>query len=68
LFENIESPYLKPADKVRLTKESGLTRNQVLNWFINVRKVSTFILMKTEIHHSPVEQVQRQEKYQQDFA
>lgn len=40
LFENIENPYLGHADKVRLTRESGLSRNQVLNWFINVRKVS----------------------------
>ena len=39
LLENIDNPYLKHADKVELTKESGLTKLQIQNWFINIRKV-----------------------------
>lgn len=58
LFENIENPYLGRADKVRLTQESGLSRNQVLNWFINVRKVSPHTLTGTEICESSDEEVQ----------
>ena len=39
LLENIENPYLKHADKIKLTRESGLTKLQIQNWFINIRKV-----------------------------
>lgn len=37
LFEHFLHPYPKDADKVMLAKQTGLTRNQVSNWFINAR-------------------------------
>lgn len=37
LFEHFLHPYPKDADKVLLAKQTGLTRNQVSNWFINAR-------------------------------
>jgi hypothetical protein len=40
LLDHLENPYLQYLDKVNLSRETGLSRNQVQNWFINVRKVS----------------------------
>ncbi|POO01357.1 Homeodomain transcription factor [Trema orientale] len=37
LFEHFLHPYPKTADKVMLAKQTGLTRSQVSNWFINAR-------------------------------
>eukprot|EP00250_Pteridium_aquilinum_P003686 c13994_g1_i1 orf=357-2609(+) len=37
LFEHFLHPYPKDSDKVLLAKQTGLTRNQVSNWFINAR-------------------------------
>ncbi|KAH7276712.1 hypothetical protein KP509_39G018400 [Ceratopteris richardii] len=37
LFEHFLHPYPKDSDKVRLARQTGLTRNQVSNWFINAR-------------------------------
>ena len=39
LIEHVEHPYLKNNDKNQLSKDTGLTRKQVQNWFTNVRKV-----------------------------
>ncbi|KAK7312686.1 hypothetical protein VNO77_36745 [Canavalia gladiata] len=37
LFEHFLHPYPKDSDKVMLAKQTGLTRSQVSNWFINAR-------------------------------
>ncbi|VFQ74155.1 unnamed protein product [Cuscuta campestris] len=37
LFEHFLHPYPKDSDKIMLAKQTGLTRNQVSNWFINAR-------------------------------
>ncbi|KAI5055969.1 hypothetical protein GOP47_0029490 [Adiantum capillus-veneris] len=37
LFEHFLHPYPKDSDKVLLARQTGLTRNQVSNWFINAR-------------------------------
>ncbi|KAF5462072.1 hypothetical protein F2P56_018112 [Juglans regia] len=37
LFEHFLHPYPKDSEKIMLAKETGLTRNQVANWFINAR-------------------------------
>ncbi|KAJ6834367.1 BEL1-like homeodomain protein 1 [Iris pallida] len=37
LFEHFLHPYPKDSDKHMLAKETGLTRSQVSNWFINAR-------------------------------
>lgn len=46
LLEHVEHPYLKTVDKHALSKESGLTKKQVSNWFTNVRKVCLIISIK----------------------
>ncbi|XP_075512950.1 BEL1-like homeodomain protein 1 [Primulina tabacum] len=37
LFEHFLHPYPKDSDKMILAKQTGLTRSQVSNWFINAR-------------------------------
>ncbi|GKV31940.1 hypothetical protein SLEP1_g40592 [Rubroshorea leprosula] len=37
LFEHFLHPYPKDSDKIVLAKQTGLTRSQVSNWFINAR-------------------------------
>lgn len=37
LFEHFLHPYPKDSDKVMLARQTGLTRSQVSNWFINAR-------------------------------
>ncbi|KAF5204644.1 Bel1-like homeodomain protein [Thalictrum thalictroides] len=37
LFEHFLHPYPKDTDKIMLAKQTGLTRSQVSNWFINAR-------------------------------
>lgn len=37
LFEHFLHPYPKDSDKIILAKQTGLTRSQVSNWFINAR-------------------------------
>lgn len=37
LFEHFLHPYPKDSDKQMLAKQTGLTRSQVSNWFINAR-------------------------------
>ncbi|KAF5203993.1 Bel1-like homeodomain protein [Thalictrum thalictroides] len=37
LFEHFLHPYPKDSDKITLAKQTGLTRGQVSNWFINAR-------------------------------
>ncbi|XP_044508179.1 LOW QUALITY PROTEIN: BEL1-like homeodomain protein 7 [Mangifera indica] len=37
LFEHFLHPYPKDTDKIMLARQTGLTRSQVSNWFINAR-------------------------------
>lgn len=37
LFEHFLHPYPKDSDKIMLSRQTGLTRSQVSNWFINAR-------------------------------
>ncbi|KAL9666064.1 hypothetical protein QQ045_000386 [Rhodiola kirilowii] len=37
LFEHFLHPYPKESEKVMLSRQTGLTRGQVANWFINAR-------------------------------
>ncbi|KAK8637384.1 hypothetical protein V6N13_064806 [Hibiscus sabdariffa] len=37
LFEHFLHPYPSDADKHQLARQTGLTRNQISNWFINAR-------------------------------
>ncbi|KAJ4879524.1 BEL1-like homeodomain protein 10 [Raphanus sativus] len=37
LFEHFLHPYPKESEKVMLAKQTGLSKNQVANWFINAR-------------------------------
>ncbi|KAJ9166056.1 hypothetical protein P3X46_020857 [Hevea brasiliensis] len=37
LFEHFLHPYPNDSEKIVLAKQTGLTRNQVANWFINAR-------------------------------
>ncbi|KAJ9186527.1 hypothetical protein P3X46_002091 [Hevea brasiliensis] len=37
LFEHFLHPYPNDSEKIMLAKQTGLTRNQVANWFINAR-------------------------------
>ncbi|KAK5774614.1 BEL1-like homeodomain protein 6 [Gossypium arboreum] len=37
LFEHFLHPYPKDSDKIMLARQTGLTRSQVANWFINAR-------------------------------
>ncbi|WOL08401.1 BEL1-like homeodomain protein 9 [Canna indica] len=49
LFEHFLHPYPTDVDKQNLAKQTGLTRNQVSNWFINAR-VRLWKPMVEEIH------------------
>ncbi|KAK9054379.1 hypothetical protein SSX86_025457 [Deinandra increscens subsp. villosa] len=37
LFEHFLNPYPKDSEKLLLAKQTGLTRSQIANWFINAR-------------------------------
>ncbi|KAI3777462.1 hypothetical protein L1987_47262 [Smallanthus sonchifolius] len=37
LFEHFLNPYPKDSEKLMLAKQTGLTRSQIANWFINAR-------------------------------
>ncbi|XP_074592191.1 BEL1-like homeodomain protein 9 [Curcuma longa] len=49
LFEHFLHPYPTDVDKQNLAKQTGLTRNQVSNWFINAR-VRLWKPMVEEVH------------------
>ncbi|XP_010262878.1 PREDICTED: BEL1-like homeodomain protein 4 [Nelumbo nucifera] len=49
LFDHFLHPYPTDADKLMLATQTGLTRNQVSNWFINAR-VRVWKPMVEEIH------------------
>ncbi|KAK7404873.1 hypothetical protein VNO78_05898 [Psophocarpus tetragonolobus] len=57
LFEHFLHPYPKDSDKVMLAKQTGLTRGQVSNWFINAR-VRLWKPMVEEMYLEEVKQEQ----------
>ncbi|CAA3021764.1 BEL1-like homeodomain protein 1 [Olea europaea var. sylvestris] len=58
LFEHFLHPYPKDSDKIMLAKQTGLTRSQVSNWFINAR----VRLWKPMVEEMYVEEFKEQEK------
>ncbi|CAH9135037.1 unnamed protein product [Cuscuta epithymum] len=60
LFEHFLHPYPKDSDKIMLAKQTGLTRNQVSNWFINAR----VRLWKPMVEEMYLEETKEQEQSQ----
>ncbi|KAH6801588.1 hypothetical protein C2S51_000388 [Perilla frutescens var. frutescens] len=58
LFEHFLHPYPTDTDKIMLAKQTGLSRNQVSNWFINAR-VRLWKPMVEEIHTLETRQSQK---------
>ncbi|KAK9062446.1 hypothetical protein SSX86_019632 [Deinandra increscens subsp. villosa] len=58
LFEHFLHPYPKDSDKHMLAKQTGLTRSQVSNWFINAR----VRLWKPMVEEMYLEEVKEQEQ------
>ncbi|KAL6853677.1 hypothetical protein ACP4OV_019706 [Aristida adscensionis] len=58
LFEHFLHPYPTDGDKQMLAKQTGLTRNQVSNWFINAR-VRLWKPMVEEIHNLEMRQAHK---------
>nr|GLL36464.1 BEL1-like homeodomain protein 1 [Ipomoea trifida] len=58
LFEHFLHPYPKDSDKIMLAKQTGLTRNQVSNWFINAR----VRLWKPMVEEMYMEEIKEQEQ------
>ncbi|KAK7395206.1 hypothetical protein VNO78_15754 [Psophocarpus tetragonolobus] len=58
LFEHFLHPYPTDTDKLMLAKQTGLSRNQVSNWFINAR-VRLWKPMVEEIHMLESQQTQK---------
>lgn len=58
LFEHFLHPYPKDSDKIMLAKQTGLTRSQVSNWFINAR----VRLWKPMIEEMYTEELKEQEQ------
>uniref|UniRef100_A0ACD5X726 Uncharacterized protein n=1 Tax=Avena sativa TaxID=4498 RepID=A0ACD5X726_AVESA len=58
LFEHFLHPYPTDGDKQMLAKQTGLTRNQVSNWFINAR-VRLWKPMVEEIHNLEMRQIHK---------
>ncbi|GMJ13960.1 BEL1-like homeodomain 1, embryo sac development arrest 29 [Hibiscus trionum] len=58
LFEHFLHPYPKDSDKIMLAKQTGLTRSQVSNWFINAR----VRLWKPMVEEMYLEEIKEQEQ------
>ncbi|KAG7960753.1 hypothetical protein I3843_10G140400 [Carya illinoinensis] len=58
LFEHFLHPYPTDTDKLMLAKETGLSRSQVSNWFINAR-VRLWKPMVEEIHTLETREAQK---------
>jgi hypothetical protein len=43
LYDHMENPYPTDKEKVQLSKDSGLSKRQIQNWFTNARKVHSYI-------------------------
>ncbi|KAG6498004.1 BEL1-like homeodomain protein 9 [Zingiber officinale] len=63
LFEHFLHPYPTDVDKHNLAKQTGLTRNQVSNWFINAR-VRLWKPMVEEIHSLDMRQKNKTSSHQ----
>jgi hypothetical protein len=64
LFEHFLHPYPKDSDKHILAKQTGLTRSQVSNWFINAR----VRLWKPMVEEMYLEEVKDQEQNGSDHT
>ncbi|XP_076883435.1 BEL1-like homeodomain protein 1 [Bidens hawaiensis] len=64
LFEHFLHPYPKDSDKHMLAKQTGLTRSQVSNWFINAR----VRLWKPMVEEMYLEEIKEQEQNEKDGA
>ncbi|KAJ9541436.1 hypothetical protein OSB04_027942 [Centaurea solstitialis] len=62
LFEHFLHPYPKDSDKHMLAKQTGLTRSQVSNWFINAR----VRLWKPMVEEMYLEEIKEQEQNRSD--
>ncbi|XP_057973738.1 BEL1-like homeodomain protein 1 [Malania oleifera] len=62
LFEHFLHPYPKDSDKHMLAKQTGLTRSQVSNWFINAR----VRLWKPMVEEMYLEEIKEHEHNQSD--
>ncbi|KAJ9184573.1 hypothetical protein P3X46_004287 [Hevea brasiliensis] len=58
LFDHFLHPYPKDSDKHMLAKQTGLTRSQVSNWFINAR----VRLWKPMVEEMYLEEIKEQER------
>ncbi|KAG8376958.1 hypothetical protein BUALT_Bualt09G0118200 [Buddleja alternifolia] len=65
LFEHFLHPYPTDTDKLMLAKQTGLSRNQVSNWFINAR-VRLWKPMVEEIHMLETRQGQKSNSQRED--
>ncbi|XP_074591477.1 BEL1-like homeodomain protein 8 [Curcuma longa] len=63
LFDHFLHPYPTDVDKHNLAKQTGLTRNQVSNWFINAR-VRLWKPMVEEIHSLEMRQKNKTSSHQ----
>ncbi|XP_038881430.1 BEL1-like homeodomain protein 9 [Benincasa hispida] len=61
LFENFLHPYPTDTDKLMLANQTGLSRSQVSNWFINAR-VRLWKPMVEEIHMLETRQAQKSQQ------
>ncbi|KAL3531764.1 hypothetical protein ACH5RR_005285 [Cinchona calisaya] len=67
LFEHFLHPYPTDTDKLMLAKQTGLSRNQVSNWFINAR-VRLWKPMVEEIHMLETRQGQKASQREEQNA
>lgn len=67
LFDHFLHPYPKDTDKIMLAKQTGLTRSQVSNWFINAR-VRLWKPMVEEMYTEEVNRHQQKGSQHQNIA
>ncbi|XVE76450.1 hypothetical protein DITRI_Ditri12bG0173700 [Diplodiscus trichospermus] len=67
LFEHFLHPYPTDTDKLMLAKQTGLSRSQVSNWFINAR-VRLWKPMVEEIHMLETRQAQKASQKEDKIA
>ncbi|XP_004515685.1 BEL1-like homeodomain protein 9 [Cicer arietinum] len=67
LFEHFLHPYPTDTDKIMLAKQTGLSRNQVSNWFINAR-VRLWKPMVEEIHMLESQQTQKEPQRDENLS